>query len=95
MILRLDPGLVEDLADRRADDALDAQPLLLLERGLDPAELDEVLRLDDSENLDSAVGLGRPAGREAKRDARFRAVVDHDQICAFERVFPHRNQVLR
>ena len=82
--VRLDPDFVEHLADRGADDALDAQPLLLLDRRLDSAELDEVLRLDDSEHLDPAAGLRRAPRREAERDARFLAVVDHDEIGAFE-----------
>ena len=83
MIVRLDSRLVEDLADRGADHAFDAQALLFLDRRLDAAELDEVLRLDDPQHFDPAVGLGGAAGGEAQRDARFRAVVDDDQIGAF------------
>src|SRR6185295_11532895 len=86
---RFDPALVEDFADRGADHALDAQPLLLLDRVLDSAELDEVLRLDDPQHLDPAVGLGRAAGGEAQRDRGFGAVVDHHQIGAFRFVGPH------
>ena len=78
----------------RADHALDAQALLFLDRRLDAAELDEVLRLDDAEHFDPAAGLGRAARGEAQRDARFRAVVDHDQIGAFGLV-PHAKRVLR
>ncbi len=92
---RLDPGLVEDFADRRADDALDPQALLLLDRRLDAAELHEILRLDDSQHLDPAVGLGRAAGGKAQRDARLFAVVDHDQISAFLFVGPHSPKTLR
>ena len=79
---RFDPGFVEHFADRGADDALDAQALLFLDRRLDAAPLDEILRLDDRQHLDPAVGLGGAAGGEAQRDARFGAVVDHDQIGA-------------
>ena len=79
---RFDPRLVEDLADRGADDAFDAQALLFLERRLDAAPLDEILRLDHRQHLDPAVGLGGAAGGEAQRDARLRAVVDDDQIGA-------------
>ena len=93
--MRLDPGFVEDLADRRADHALDAQALLFLDRRLDPAPLDEILRLDDRQHLDPAVGLGGAAGGEAQRDARLRAVVDDDQIGALWRSSPMRRQVLR
>ena len=82
------PAFVENLADRGADHALDAQPLLFLDRGLDSTELDEILRLDDSEHFDPAVGLGGTAGGETQRDARLRAVVDHDQIGAFARLPP-------
>ena len=88
MIFGLDPRLVEDLADRRADHAFDAQPLLFLDRRLDAAELHEVLRLDDPEHFDPAVGLGRAPGGEAQRHARFGAVVDDDQIGAFGFVPP-------
>ena len=41
------------------------------------------------------LGLGGAAGGEAQRDARFRAVVDDDQIGAFRLVVPHARQVLR
>ena len=78
-----------------ADDSLDAQPLLFLDRRLDAAPLDEVLRLDDRQHLDRAVGLGGAARGEAQRDARLRAVVDHDQIGAFRLALPHAEQVLR
>ena len=40
--------------------------LLFLDRRLDSAELDEVLRLDEAEHLDPAAGLGRAAGGEAQ-----------------------------
>ena len=93
--IRLDSGFVEDLADRGADHALDPHPLLLLDRLLDPAELNEILRLDDSEHLDSASFLRCPPRREAKCDARFGAVVDDDQIGAFGLRFPHAPQLLR
>ena len=74
---------VEELADGRAHHALDAEPLLLLDRRLDSAELHEVLRLDNSEHLHAAVRLGRAARGEAQRDPRFLAVVDDDEIRAF------------
>src|SRR6185312_11098168 len=64
--IRLEAGFVQDLADRRADHAFDPEALLLLDRRLDPAELNEVLRFDDSEHLDSAPGLGRAPGGEAQ-----------------------------
>ena len=78
-----------------ADDAFDAQALLFLDRRLDPAPLDEILRLDDRQHLDRPAGLDRPPRREAQRDARLRAVVDHDQIGAFRLVVPHAAAVLR
>ncbi len=87
--LGFDPALVENLADRGADHPLDAQPLLLLDRVLNPAELDEVLRFDDPQHLDAAVGLGRAPGGEAQRDRGLGAVVDHHQIGAFRFVGPH------
>ena len=65
--VRLHSRFVEDFADRRADHALDAQPLLLLDRLLHPAELDEVLRLDDSDT--SILPLVLAARRAAKRSA--------------------------
>ena len=79
---RFDPGLVEHFADRRADDAFDAQALLFLERRLDAGELDEILGLDHRQHLDPAIGLGGTASSETQGDARFRAVVDDDQIGA-------------
>ena len=93
--LRFDSRFVEELADRGADHALDAQALLLLDRRLDSAELHEVLRLDHAQHLDPAVGLGGAARREAQRDARLGAVVDDDQIGAFVRRVPHAPRVLR
>ena len=78
-----------------ADDPFDAQALLFLERRLDAAPLNEILRLDDRQHFDVAVGLGGAAGGEAERDARLGAVVDDDQIGAFGLAFPHRTQVLR
>ena len=86
--VRFDSAFVEDLADRRADDAFDPQPLLFFDRRLHSAELDEVLRFDDSEHLDAAVGFGCAAGGEAQCNARLGAVVDHDEIGAFDLV-PH------
>ena len=62
--------------------AFDAQALFFLDRRLDAAPLDEILRLDDRQHVDRAIGLGRAAGGEAQRHARLRAVVDHDQISA-------------
>jgi hypothetical protein len=76
--IRLDSRLVEDFPDRRADHALDPQALLFLNRRLNPAELNEVLRLDDPKNLDPATRLRRPSRSETERHARFRAVVDND-----------------
>ena len=89
MIFASISGFVEDLADRGADHAFDAQPLLLLDRRLDSAELHEVLRLDHAQHLDPAARLGGAARGEAQRDARFGAVVDHHQIGAFFRCGPH------
>ena len=66
-----------------ADHAFEAESLFFLDRGLDAAELHEVLRLDDSEHFDAAVGLRGATCREAQCDARFRTVVDHDEIRAF------------
>ena len=63
-----DPALVDDLADRRADDAFDAQPLLFLDRRLDAAPLDEILRLDDCRAPRSAPSV-LAARRAAKRSA--------------------------
>lgn len=89
------PDFVDDLADRAANDFLDAQALLFLERCLDAAPLNEVLRFDDCQHLDVSVGLDRSPSRELKGDARFRAVVDHDQIGPFGLAFPHVTQLLR
>src|SRR5688500_825689 len=84
-----DPGLVEDLADGRADDAFDAQALLFLEGFLDSAPLEEILRLDHCQHFDPAFGFGGAASGEAKRDARLGAVVDNDQIGPQNVVRPH------
>jgi hypothetical protein len=85
---RLDARLVEDFADRRADDAFDPELLLLFDRRLDPAPLDEILRGNEREHLDRAVSLGASAGGEAERHARLWAVVNHDQIGAHS-LIPH------
>ena len=90
-----DSGLVEQFADRGADHALDAQLLFLGHRLLDATELHEILRLDDSQYLDPAVGLGGAARGEAQRDPRLGAVVDHHQIGAFRLAVPHVTLVLR
>jgi hypothetical protein len=63
--------------------------LLFLDRGLDPAPLDEVLRLDHREHLDRAAGLGGAPCGEVKRGARLRAVVDDDEIGALVHRVPH------
>ena len=57
--------------------------------------MDEILRLDDRQHLDRAVGLGGAARGEAQRDARFRAVVDHHQIGARHISFPLSAKTLR
>ncbi len=62
---------------------------------LDAAELHEILRLDDPQHLDPAVGLGGAARGEAQRDPRLGAVVDHHQIGAFRLAVPHAAPVLR
>src|SRR6185295_18945122 len=90
----LDPAFVEDFADRGADHAFDPKALLFLDGRLDSAELHEVLRFDDSQYLDPAVGLGRAARREAQRNRGFGAVVDHDQVGPFE-IVPHAKRLLR
>ncbi len=92
---RLQAGLVHDFADGAADDSLDAQFLFFFHRRLDAAPLDEVLRLDDRQHLDQPVGLDRAARREPERNARLRAIVDHDEISAFRLALPHSEQVLR
>jgi len=76
----LQARLVHDLADSAADDSLDPQFLLFLDRRLDAAPLDEILRLDHGQYVDLATGLGGTARGEAQRDARFGTVIDHDQI---------------
>ena len=68
---------------RGAHHALDSQALLFLDRRLHAAELHEILGLDDPQHFDLAIGLGGAAGGEAQRNARFRAVVDDDQVGAF------------
>src|SRR3954466_12502663 len=80
--IHFDARLVENFADSGTDHAFDPEALLFLDRSLHPAKLYEVLRLDDSKHLDFAARLGGPAGSEAERDARFRAVVDDDQVGA-------------
>ena len=59
--------------------------LLLLDRRLDSAPLDEVLRLDDRHHFDRALGLGGAPRGEAQRGARLGAVVDHYEIGACHR----------
>ena len=63
MIFGLMPGFVHDFADRSGDARLDAQALLFLDRGLNAAPLDEVLRLDDRRAL-------RPRRRSWRRGAQ-------------------------
>ena len=92
--VRVDPRFVQQLADRRADHALDPQPLLFLYRRLDAPELHEVLRLDDPEHLDAAARLARATRGEAQRDAGFRAVVDDDQVGALQ-IVSHVERLLR
>ena len=69
--VRLDPGRVDDLADRCGDARLDAQALLFLDRRLDAAPLDEILRLDDRQHLDSR---RRSWPRGGRRSAARRAL---------------------
>ena len=69
--------------------ALDPKLLLFLDGRLHAAPLDEILRLDDCEDFDIAIGLDGAPRREAQCNARFGTVVDHDQIGAFRLVVPH------
>ena len=86
--IRLHSRLVENFSDRRADHPLDPQALLFLDRGLHAAELNEILRLDDPKDLDSSARLRRSPRGETERHARFRAVVDDDEVDAFL-IVPH------
>ena len=86
--LGLHSGLVEDFANGGADHTFDAEALLFLDRGLNTAELNEILRFDNAEHFNAAIGLCCPARGEAQRDARFRAIIDHDQVNAL-RLIPH------
>ena len=69
--------------------------LFFLDRRLDAAPLDEILRLDDRQHFDPAIGFGGAARGEAQRNARLVAVVDHDQIGAFRCRAPPWQRVLR
>ena len=87
--VRLDPRGIDNLADGRGDRGFDAQGLLFLDRRLDAALLDEILRLDDCQHFDRALGLGSAPRGEAECDARLIAVVDHDQIRPFVLIAPN------
>ena len=60
----LNTGRVHDFADCGGNAGLDAEALLFLNRRLDAAPLDKVLRLDDREHFHRTAGLGRAPGGE-------------------------------
>ena len=61
---RRDPRGTDDFSDRRGDNSLDTKALLLLDRGLDAAPLDE-FRGHDQASTPPATGLRRHGGRRS------------------------------
>ena len=62
------PEFLQQRTRRAGDQPLGMQPRFFLDRRLDAAERDELLRRDHGEDLDPAAGLHRTPGGETQRD---------------------------